>query len=498
MTDFQTQINLRHQNHFFVNGEWRKADGARPLDLVSPVTEQVFASVPEADEAVMKSAVDAARNAFDNGIWPQFTPHERAKYIKRLAEELRKRSDDLSLAWTEQIGAPINYAKAMTPPLVDFFDYYASFAETYPWVEKKPTVHKGHTGLLVREPAGVVAAIIPWNGPFFTLTIKVAPALIAGCTVIIKPSPETPLEAQIFAECTEVVGFPPGVVNVVPADREMSECLIRQPGIDKVSITGSTAAGKQVASICADRVARVTLELGGKSAALILKDYDVKKAAEILASSSCRMTGQVCSNLTRFLVRENKHDEFVEALAKEMRAIKLGDPRDDETIMGPLAMSRQLERVENYVSIGLEEGADLVVGGKRPDGFEKGYYFEPTLFANVDNNSRLAREEIFGPVVAVIPYRSLDHAIEMANDSDFGLNGAVFTDDAKLAYQVARQIRTGTVGHNGSKSDFTIGFGGFKQSGIGREGGIVAIEPYVEEKTVVLEGDFDVQALGGI
>ena len=498
MNDFLKEIGLKNPDHLFINGEWHPASGSNQLELTDPSTEEVFASIPEADEKAVELAVASARDAFDNGVWPRFTHTERANYMRKLADELRKRGDDLALAWTKQIGAPIAYAKAMTPPLIDFYDYYAGFARSYPWVEEKPTTHKDHTGLLVREPVGVVAAIIPWNGPFFTMTIKVAPALIAGCTVIIKPSPETPLEALIFAECAEAAGFPPGVINVLPADRGISEHLIRQPGVDKVSITGSTAAGKKVAAICADRVARVTLELGGKSAALILKDYDVQKAAANLAPTSSRMTGQVCSNLTRYLVRDNFHDQFVEALAKEMQSIKFGDPMDESTFMGPLSMKRQLDRVQNYVALGIEEGADLITGGKQPEGFEKGYYFEPTVFANVDNKSRLAQEEIFGPVVAVTPYRSLDHAIELANDSDFGLNGAVFTDDAKIAYQVARQIRTGTVGHNGSKSDFTIGFGGFKQSGIGREGGAAAIEPYIEEKTIVLEGQFDVQTAEGI
>ena len=482
------RYNIKHPDKLFIGGVWRPPAGSASLELISPVTEDVFGSVAAASEADMDEAVTAARHAFDSGPWPKMPPQQRAEYLTRLVEKLSERVKELAYAWTDQIGAPLTYTEITTSQVLGFYKYFAALADTFPWEQEKPTVHSEHFGLLVQEPVGVVAAIVPWNGPLFVLTIKVAPALLAGCTVIVKPSPETPLEALIFAECVEAAGFPRGVVNVIPADREVSDYLVNAPGVDKVSFTGSTVTGKRIGSVCAERVGRVTLELGGKSAALLLDDYDMTKAAEILAPTIFRNSGQVCSNLSRLLVPEARQDEFVTALAERMQALKVGDPNDEDTFMGPMATKRQLEKVEQYVALGHDEGATLVCGGKRPDGLEKGYYYAPTLFANVDNNSRLAQEEIFGPVIAVIPYEDLDHAIQIANESNYGLNGAVFTNDVNLAYQVARQIRTGTIAQNGSKSDFTIGFGGFKQSGIGREGGMDALYHFVESKTVVLEG----------
>ena len=481
-------INLSCADKLFIGGQWQQPHCDKKLEIVCPVTENTIGHVPEADTKDVDQAVAAARTAFDHGEWPTLAPKVRADYVKQLAEELRKRQDDLARAWTAQMGAPYNYTSPMTSAVIGFYDYYAGLAEQFPWTEEKTTSHADSYGLLVREPVGVVAAIVPWNGPLFVMTTKVAPALIAGCTVIVKPSPETPLESYIFAECVEAAGFPPGVVNVVPAERQVSEYLVSQPGVDKVSFTGSTSAGKRIGSVCADRVSRATLELGGKSAALILDDYDLESAVKILAPTSCRNSGQVCSNLTRYLISEQRHDDFVALLAEEMKKIKVGDPLSDDTFMGPLATKRQLEKVKHYVNIAKDEGAELVLGGNQPAGIERGYFFEPTLFANVDNKSKIAQEEVFGPVVAVIPYKDLDDAIQKANDSNYGLNGAVFTNDVNLAYEVARKIRTGTVAQNGSKADFTIAFGGFKESGIGREGGVEAINHYVELKTIVLNG----------
>ncbi|HKY89426.1 MAG TPA: aldehyde dehydrogenase [Nevskiaceae bacterium] len=484
-------IAIAHPERFYIGGEWVPAASPGRREVVSPSTERVVAVVAEAAEADAERAVAAARRAFDQGPWPRLTPAERATYLHGLAVELRARIPALRDAWTAQVGAPIAYSRAMTPAIIDGIDQVARLHERPIWVERQPTIHAGHTGLLVREPVGVVAAIVPWNGPLFTLATKLAPALLAGCTVVIKPAPETPLEAYLLCECAEAAGFPPGVINLVVADRAVSDFLVRQPAIDKVSFTGSTVAGKRIAEVCAQRMARTTLELGGKSAALILDDVDLDQVAGILAPTSCRLSGQVCSNLTRYLVPEAKHDALADALAARMRALKVGDPFADDTQMGPIAMRRQLDKVEHYVALGQQEGARLVTGGRRMPGFERGFFYEPTLLGRVDNGSRVARDEIFGPVIALIPYRDLDHAVALANDSDFGLNGAVFTRDTRLAYDVARRIRTGTVAQNGSKSDYSIGFGGFKQSGIGREGGLAGVLSYLEPKTVVLEGDFD-------
>jgi aldehyde dehydrogenase (NAD+) len=312
--------------------------------------------------------------------------------------------------------------------------------------------------------------------------------LIAGCTVILKSSPEAPAEGYILAEIAEEKGLPPGVINVVTADREVSELLVRDPQVDKITFTGSTAAGRRIASICGERIARCTLELGGKSAAVVLDDMDIAKAAATLARAECMLTGQVCSSLTRIVVTERRHDEMVEALADAFSQVQVGDPFEASTQMGPLVAERQRDRVEGYIGKGKAEGATLVTGGGRPKHLEKGYYIEPTVFGNVDNSSTIAQEEIFGPVLSVIPARDEEHAVALANATIYGLNASVFTNDLDRARQVAGQLRSGTVGHNAFRTDFGIAFGGFKQSGIGREGGTEGLLPFLETKTVILEG----------
>ena len=345
----------------------------------------------------------------------------------------------------------------------------------------------GEFGLLVREPVGVVGAIIPWNAPMSLTTYKIAPALLAGCTVILKASPEAPGEAYVVAEIAESIGLPPGVLNIVTADRDVSELLVRDPRVDKITFTGSTAAGRRIASICGERIARVTLELGGKSAAVILDDIDPGVAAATLAGAECLLSGQVCASLTRIVVSRSRHDEFVDALARTFSQVRVGDPFDSTTQMGPLAMSRQRDRVEHYIAEGVASGATLATGGGRPKDLERGWFIEPTVFGNVDNSTAIAQEEIFGPVLCVIPADDERHAVAIANDTIYGLNASVFTNDVERAREVAGQLRSGTVGHNAMRTDFGVAFGGFKQSGIGREGGTEGLLPFLETKTVVLE-----------
>jgi acyl-CoA reductase-like NAD-dependent aldehyde dehydrogenase len=361
-------------------------------------------------------------------------------------------------------------------------------AAGYEWVRRGPsTTVPGHDALVVREPVGVVAAIVPWNMPYAIMAQKVAPALIAGCTVIMKPSPETPLEAYIIAEAAEAAGIPAGVINLVPSHREAADHLVQSKGVDKISFTGSTVAGRRIASVAGERIARVTLELGGKSPAIVLDDFPTEAAAKILARTITMLSGQVCAMLSRAIVPESRYDEIADAIAAEMKLVKVGAPMDPTSEMGPIAMKRQLERIEYYVAKGKEEGATLAAGGVRPAHLNSGYYFEPTLFTNVDNTMTIAREEIFGPVLALIPARDEAHAIEIANDTDFGLNSAVLTNDPEAAYRVGRRLRAGNVGHNGLKADFSLPFGGFKQSGVGREGGAEGLAPYLETKTMLLE-----------
>jgi aldehyde dehydrogenase (NAD+) len=317
---------------------------------------------------------------------------------------------------------------------------------------------------------------------------KIGPALLAGCTVILKSSPEAPGEGYLVAEIAEEVGLPPGVLNVVTADREVSELLVRDPRVDKITFTGSIAAGRRIASLCGERIASCTLELGGKSAAVILDDMDIAATARTLSQAECFLSGQVCSSLTRIVVTRRRHDELVEALAGTFSQVRVGDPFDAQTQMGPLAASRQRDRVEGYIARGVADGATLATGGGRPKDLDRGWYVEPTVFGNVDNSSAIAQEEIFGPVLSVIPADDEQHAIAVANDTIYGLNASVFTNDVDRAREVAGQLRSGTVGHNAFRTDFGIAFGGFKQSGIGREGGREGLLPFLETKTVILEG----------
>jgi acyl-CoA reductase-like NAD-dependent aldehyde dehydrogenase len=314
------------------------------------------------------------------------------------------------------------------------------------------------------------------------IAMKAAPALLAGCTVVVKCSPEAPGAGQIMAEIAEEVGLPPGVWNMITADREESELLVRDSRVDKITFTGSTAAGRRIGSICGERIARCTLELGGKSAAVVLDDYDAAAVARVLANT-WHWAGQVCAALTRVVVTRSRHDEIVDALHSEFTGVTIGDPFDGATQMGPLSIARQRDRVEGYIRTGIDEGATLVTGGDR------GYFVEPTLFADVDNASTIAQQEIFGPVLAVIPADSEEHAVALANQSPYGLNASIFTNDGDRALEVARRLRSGSVGHNGFRTDWTIAFGGFKDSGIGRECGREGVYPFLESKTVVLEGE---------
>jgi aldehyde dehydrogenase (NAD+) len=337
---------------------------------------------------------------------------------------------------------------------------------------------------VVKEPVGVVAAITPWNAPLVLLCYKVSAALAAGCTVVAKPSPETPIDAYILAECIEAAGLPPGVFNVIPAGRETGDYLIRHPGIDKISFTGSTAAGRHIAAAAAARLTRASFELGGKSAAIVLDDADMSQVLQSLVPYSMPITGQVCFSLTRVLAPESKKNDVLDAYVGAVKHVKVGDPQNPETQMGPLAMERQLKRVQGYIEKGKQEGAKLVLGGGRPPGFDRGYFVEPTVFANVESNMTIAQEEIFGPVVSFISFKDVDDAVRKANDTIYGLHGAVYTSDPERGYEIARRMRSGSVTVNGMIVDPKMPFGGFKQSGIGREGGIEGLDLYFETKTI--------------
>jgi aldehyde dehydrogenase (NAD+) len=484
----ETGAGLRHADRFFIGGQWVTPSSDARIDVIDSSTEELFFSAAEAQADDISRAVSAAREAFDRGPWPRMTHAERAEYLRAIGATLRERAADLGQIWPRESGVLHRIAQWAGPGAADTFDYYAGLAGTYPFEEPAQPTAGGEFGLILREPVGVVGAIIPWNSPLSLISYKIAPALLAGCTAIVKLSPEAPGEGYVVAEAAEAAGLPPGVLNVVTADREVSECLVRDPRVDKITFTGSTAAGRRIASICGDRIARCTLELGGKSAAVILGDMDLGVAAGTLASAECLLSGQVCSSLTRIVIPRNRHDAFVEVLAGTFSRTRVGDPFDDQIQMGPLVASRQRDRVEGYIAKGIAEGATLVTGGGRPKDLDRGYYIEPTVFGNVDNSSTIAQEEIFGPVLSVIPAADEDDAITIANETIYGLNASVFTNDVERARQVAGQLRSGTVGHNALRTDFGVAFGGFKQSGIGREGGTEGLLPFLETKTVILEG----------
>ena len=484
----ETTAPVRNADRFFIGGEWVQPSSEAKIDVIDSGTEELYFSVAEAQAADISRAVGAARQAFDEGPWPRMTHAQRAEYLRAMSAGLSERAADLGQLWPRESGVLFRIAKYAGPGAAGTFEYYAGLADTFPFEEPAQPTAGGQFGLIVREPVGVVGAIVPWNAPLSLISYKIAPALLAGCTVVLKSSPEAPGEGYIVAEAAEAAGLPPGVLNVVTADREVSELLVRDPRVDKITFTGSTAAGRRIASICGERIARCTLELGGKSAAVILDDMDLQTAAQTLAGAECFLSGQVCSSLTRIVVSRRRHDELLDALAGAFSQVKVGDPFDAGTQMGPLVASRQRDRVESYIAKGIADGATLAAGGGRPKDLERGYYVEPTVFGNVDNSSAIAQEEIFGPVLSVIPADDEADAVKVANDTIYGLNASVFTNDVDRARQVAGQLRSGTVGHNAFRTDFGVAFGGFKQSGIGREGGTEGLHPFLETKTVILEG----------
>ncbi|MCA8315301.1 aldehyde dehydrogenase [Burkholderia multivorans] len=481
-------LNMPHADRLYIGGRWVAPASTETCAVLNCATEDVVAHAAMADEADVDAAVRAARDAFDRGPWPHLSPAERGAFLEKIAARLEALNDDFARGWSIESGVLYRIAKPRIGLFLSgAFRQYAAMAHSYPFVAPARAV-TGHQAYRVQEPVGVVAVIVPWNGPAGLLAYKIAPALLAGCTVVIKNSPETPSSGHLFAQICDEVGLPPGVVNMLTADRTVSESLVRHSGVDKITFTGSTGAGRRIGAVAAERVARVTLELGGKSPAVVLDDYDVETAAKVLgAPYFSYLSGQVCHSLTRIIVPRAKHDRMVDALVEAARGMVLGDPLDDATSMGPLATAAQRDVVERLVAQGVSDGARLAIGGKRPAHLTRGFFFEPTVFANVDNRSRIAQNEFFGPVLSVIPADSEQHAIDMANDTIFGLNAVVFTHDTERALQVARRLRAGSVGHNASRTDFSIGFGGFKQSGIGREGGTGGLEAFLESKTVVLD-----------
>jgi acyl-CoA reductase-like NAD-dependent aldehyde dehydrogenase len=465
---------------FYINGEFveRSASG-RTLELTSPSTEEVSFRVPEAGDTEIDAAITAARRAFDEGPWPRMTTKERAEVITAACDAMGAKVEAAAQIQADEMGGPVTLGRMTARSAIDVVRAMAVEAMDYAETDRRV----GQWEYEMRSsPYGVVAAISPWNGPFAATVMKGATALLAGCTVVDKPPVEAPLSSLLFAEALSEAGLPAGAFNLVGGDGRLGERLVSSRGIDMISFTGGTAVGKAVGRIAGEQLKRVVLELGGKSAGVVLPDGDIAQAVQAVASGVFFNTGQVCSGLTRLFVPEALADEAVERLIASASRLRLGDPHDETVQLGPLATRRQFEKVSGYVRLGVEEGATLAAGGQRPAEFGRGFFFAPTVFASVRNSMRLAQEEIFGPVASVLTYRDLDDAAAQANDSAYGLNGAVFSADEERALAFATRLRTGAVTINGFAQNFSAPRHHIKDSGIGVRTGREGYEAHRLEK----------------
>ena len=469
----------------YIGGKWVAPATDQVLEVFSPATEERVGSCPVASPADIDDAVAVARRAFDEGPWPQTTPAERGEILAKAAKLIEERGETLNALISSEMGQPPAMVGMMqqTPSLATL-NFYAGLANEFEWEQTRTGVF-GQTKVL-REPVGVVAAVLAWNVPLFLAVNKLSPALLAGCTVLLKPAPESPLSTHVLAEIFAEAGVPEGVISVLPGGAGTGEYLVSHPGIDKITFTGSSPVGRKIGAIAAQNLKRCSLELGGKSAAIILEDADLASTMPMLVMSGLMNTGQACVAQTRILAPRSRYDEVLDALVAGAGFMAVGDPSDPAAQLGPLISEKQRDRVEGYIAKGKEQGARVVLGGGRPEGLDKGWYVEPTIFADVDNSMTIAREEIFGPVLSVIPYDSEDEAIKIANDSDYGLAGSVYTTDIDHGLAVAKQIRTGTYAINWYAFDPGSPFGGYKASGIGRENGPEGLEAFCETKSVLM------------
>ncbi|WCO69186.1 aldehyde dehydrogenase [Iamia majanohamensis] len=470
-------------DRLFIGGDWVAPAGTGTIEVINPSTEEVAGTVPEGTEADVDAAVAAARKAFDEGPWPHMSPKERAEVLAAASGAIQADMQGIAELISTENGCPVSWSlmgQVFAATMVA--DQYVGLADSYPFTDMR-------AGMMgpseVRQvPIGVAAGIIPWNVPLFLSMLKLAPAMIAGCTMVLKPAPEAPLDAYVLAQVLTDAGLPPGVLNIVAAGREVSEHLVTHPDVDKVSFTGSTAAGRRIGALCGERLRPCTLELGGKSAAIILDDADLAASIPGIVPNGLMNNGQACVAQTRILASRDRYDEVVEAVTEAAGSVKVGDALDPETECGPLVAERQRDRVEGYIAAGREQGARVTVGGGRPSGMDRGWFVEPTVFADVTNDMTIAQEEIFGPVLSVIAYDDVDDAVRIANDSDYGLSGSVWGADQSAASDVARRIRTGTCNVNTFTLDMCSPFGGVKASGVGREMGPEGLAAYLEYRTI--------------
>ncbi len=481
-------VHVRSQ--LFIGGDWRSPDKPELMaEIVSPSTETPFAAAPKGSIADVDAAVSAARTALRVAPWAGSTGAQRAAWMRALADELESRGDHTAALVSGENGMPISLARvAEGKGPAGTLRYYADLAEQTPAEERRPSARGGRATVVRREPVGVVAAVVPWNFPQSLTMFKVAPALAAGCTVVIKPAPETAVDAFALADAAQACGFPPGVINVITGGRDVGAYLVAHPGIHKVAFTGSTAAGRAIGEVCGRLLRPVTLELGGKSAAIVLDDADLDQAVRGLSWASLLNNGQTCYLSSRILAPRSRYAEVVDAVADLAGSLKVGDPFDPSTRVGPLVTRQQRDRVEGFISAGRSEGARVVTGGGRPKHLPVGWYVEPTVLADLAPHSTPARKEIFGPVLVVLPYDDIDDAIRLANDSEYGLGGTVWTRDVERGLEIARRMETGAIGVNFFDLDLGAPFGGVKSSGLGRELGPEGLDAYVSLKSVYLPG----------
>jgi betaine-aldehyde dehydrogenase len=471
---------MKTYDKLYINGAWTASAGGKSIDVINATSEEVMGRIPEGTEADAQAAIAAARAAFDG--WSQTAPAKRAGYLAAIAAKLKERADDFAKTITGEVGVPLKIAqRVMVGNPIHTFSNYAKMAAEF---EFENTVGNS---IIVREAVGVVGAITPWNFPLHQIALKVAAALAAGCTVVLKPSEVAPLNAFMLAEIIDEVKLPKGVFNLVSGyGPVVGEVLAKSPDVDMVSFTGSTRAGKRVSELAAQTVKRVALELGGKSAALILDDADLASAVKATVSYCYLNSGQTCAATTRMLVPESKYEEAAKIATEVAQGFTVGDPMGDARL-GPLISDVQRDRVRSYIRKGVEEGAQLLTGGaEAPEGQPKGYFVKPTVFGKVTSDMTIAKEEIFGPVLSIITYKDEADAIRIANDSVYGLAGTVWSGDEARAQRVARRIRTGQIDINGGPFNPMAPFGGFKQSGRGREGGLYGMEEFLEYKSMQL------------
>src|SRR5687768_6262673 len=472
------------RDRLFIDGAWVAPSGRETIDVHNAGNGEVMGRVPLADDKDVERAVSAARSAFE--AWSATTADQRSQFLEKISANLKARADEIARLNAQEVGKPLKMSARIQAGLpIANFSNYSKLVRDFSFESRVGN------SLVVRDPVGLVGAITPWNYPLHQITLKVAPALAAGCTVVLKPSEVAPFNAFVLAEAIESAGLPKGVFNLVTGTgAQAGEALVRHPGVDMISFTGSTRAGKRISELASQSIKRVALELGGKSASVILEDADLPSAVKSTVNGCYLNSGQTCTALTRMLVPESKYEEAARLAADVAKAFTLGDPLAEATRLGPLSSLAQLQRVREYIRKGQQEGAELVIGGAEPpEGVPAGgYYVRPTVFGKVKNSMTIAQEEIFGPVLSIIAYRDEEDAVRIANDTVYGLAGAVWSGSDERAQRVARRIRAGQVDVNGGAFNMNAPFGGFKQSGHGREAGVYGLEEFLEYKSLQLKG----------